>query len=510
MNVVKKVNVIGGGTSGWISAAMLASSFRKTGRDIEVCLIESPHIPTIGVGEGTFPTIVNTLQEIGLSEKDFLVECDAVFKQGAKFCNWLYDPSKKEHSYYHPFDPPAMPKGIDLSGYWLCDSDNKYGDSFAHSVTVQANLCDMNLPPKMLDTSEYERLVRYAYHLDANKLGELIKRHSINNLQVKYISAHIERVNLDRDGYISDVVSSDGDIYSADFFVDCSGFSSLLLGKTLQVPFVSKSQYLNVDTAVTVQIPYSENSEIPSHTISTAQECGWIWDIGLRTRRGTGYVYSSKHTTANRAEKVLLSYLGKEYKGEKLRHISFDVGYREKFWEKNCVAIGFSSAFVEPLEATAIAMVEAGVRSLAANFPIDRASMKPREKQYNRIFSQRWDNIIDFIKLHYCLTEREDTEFWRDQRSVETIPQSLQEKLEYWEHFSATEGDFPNRYDMFSLSSWQYILYGLKFKHKYAECGILSDELMAKAFRSIQLMSKDAQSKLSSNKKFIEDYTKSD
>lgn len=506
MNSIKTVNVIGGGTSGWITAAMLASSFRKTGRDIKIRLIESPSVSTIGVGEGTFPTIVNTLHEIGLSEKEFLTECDAVFKQGAKFCNWLYDPAKKVHAYYHPFDPPAMPKGINLSAYWLRDKGKKYASSFAHAVTVQANLCDMNLPPKMLDTPEYDRVVRYAYHLDSGKLGALLKSHSIKNLSIEYISADIEQVNLDEDGFISEVVSNEGESFAADFFVDCSGFSSLLLGKALNVPFISKSEYLSVDTAVTLQVPYAEGDAISSHTIATAQESGWIWDIGLQTRRGTGYVYSSKHTTPERAEEVLREYHGIKGSDAPLRHISFDVGFREKFWVKNCAAIGLSSAFVEPLEATAIAMVEAGVRSLAANFPVDRTSMESRAKVYNKVFTHRWNDVIDFIKLHYCLTERDDTAFWREQRDESRIPESLKEKLEFWKHFGVSDGDFPNKYDMFTSASWQYVLYGLGFEHKYVECGILPEEIQDKAFESIKLMAENAKSKLPNNREFVAEY----
>ncbi len=147
-----------------------------TGRDIQVHVIESPNIPIIGVGEGTFPTIVNTLHEIGLSEKDFLAECGASFKQGAEFRNWLYDPAEKEHSYYHPFDPPAMPKGIDLASHWVRNRQNDKTDkNFASSVTVQAHLCDKNLAPKDESTPEYSWMAKYAYHLDAGKLGVMIK-----------------------------------------------------------------------------------------------------------------------------------------------------------------------------------------------------------------------------------------------------------------------------------------------------------------------------------------------
>lgn len=510
MKKVKSVNVIGGGTSGWLSAAMLASSFKKTGQDIIVHLIESANIPTIGVGEGTFPTIVNTLHDIGLSEKDFFAQCDASFKQGAQFCNWLHEPQKQQHSYYHPFDPTAMPKGIDLSAYWVRNkNENKTTKDFAHSVCLQAHLCDQNLAPKDMNTPEYAWMAKYAYHLDATKLGKLVKKHAIANLGVVHSFADITDVKLDEDGFIESVIADDNTVFAADFFVDCTGFSSLLLSKALKVPFIDKSKYLSVNRAVTLQVPYEDpNTPIPTHTISTAQEAGWIWDISLQSRRGTGYVYSSEHTTPQRAEELLLKYLNIPQSDEvKLRHLSFDVGHREKSWEKNCVAIGFSSGFVEPLEATAIAMVEAGIRSLAARFPQTREAMKTRQKQYNEIFTQRWNNIIDFVKLHYCLTNRKDSQFWIDQTDPKTIPQTLQDKLEAWQHYGATEGDFPNKYDIFNISSWQYIIYGMEYLPQYVECGTLSDEILEKAFESIQLMGKNAELKLDTNRKLIECYS---
>ncbi|NTS78660.1 tryptophan 7-halogenase [Catenovulum sp. SM1970] len=504
---ISKVIVLGGGTSGWLSAALLASSFKKNARNIEVHLIESENIATIGVGEGTFPTILNTLHDIGLSEKEFLSACDAAFKQGAEFRNWLYDPAEKAHAYYHPFDPPATPKGINLASQWLKRNKDDLNKSFSHGVTLQAHLCDKNLAPKQGDTSEYEWLAKYAYHLDASKLGELVKEHSINKLDVKHTYADIEQASLDDEGYIDHLIAKNGETFPADFFVDCTGFRGLLISQTLGVPFVDKSKYLSVDSAVTLQVPYeSSRQKIATHTISTAQEAGWIWDIGLQTRRGCGYVYSSKHTSKERAEEVFKQYLGIEDQELELRHIHFTSGYREKSWHKNCVANGFASGFVEPLEATAIAMVEAGARSLAARFPETREAMEVRQKQYNEIFVNRWDNIIDFIKLHYCLTKRTDTEFWREQTMPENIPGSLLEKLEAWKHYAVSEGDFPNKYDIFGLASWQYILYGLEFYPKFVECADIPEDFIDKALASIQIMATNAHRSLLSNRDTINSY----
>lgn len=509
MTDLRNVIVVGGGTSGWLSATYLASSFKKTGRNIKVTLIESANIPTIGVGEGTFPTIVNTLYEIGLSEKDFLASCDASFKQGALFKNWLHDPQERTHGYYHPFDPPEMPKGIDLSAYWV--KRKKAGTmshDFSHATCVQAQLCDHNLAPKTTETPEFSWLAKYAYHLDAAKLGKVLQKHGTEKLNIEHIFADIEDVNIDNDGYIASITSNEGKTFLADFFVDCTGFRSLLLGKALTVPFVSQSQYLSVDSAVTLQVSYEkDDSPIATHTISTAQEAGWIWDISLQSRRGTGYVYSSKHTTPERAEAVLKAYHNIDADTDiSLRHIHFDVGYREKSWYKNCCAIGFSSGFVEPLEATAIAMVEAGVRSLAARFPQHRAAMDIRQQQYNEIFVSRWKNIIDFIKLHYCLSKRKDTAFWQEHTSSKTLPASLKARLEAWKYYGITDGDLPYKYDLFTLASWQYILYGLEFLPDYVESAPLPDTLIDKAFESIQIKGSNAKKQLKNNRDLIQNY----
>ncbi|MCL1128665.1 tryptophan 7-halogenase [Shewanella sairae] len=509
MEQVKTVHIIGGGTSGWLSAAVLASSFKRTGRDIVVTLIESENIPTIGVGEGTFPTILSTLNDIGISEKEFLNHCQASFKQGAMFKNWLYNPSEQEHSYYHPFDPPAMPKGIDLSSYWVAKEQKGQNQlDFAHSVSVQAKLCDENLAPKSADTPEYAWMAKYAYHLDAAELGKLLKKHAMEKLGVQHLYADIDQVKLDDEGYIESVVSKSGTSYAADFFVDCTGFSSLLLGQSLNVPFVSKADYLTVDSAVVLQVPHAtEESDITTHTVSTAQESGWIWDIALQSRRGTGYVYSSKHSTKDRAEEILKQYHGiADSEALELRHIKFNVGYRAQSWTKNCCAIGFSSGFVEPLEATAIAMVEAGAKSLAARFPSTRAAMDERQKQYNEIFISRWDNIIDFVKLHYCLSQRKDTKFWQEHTDEKTIPQSLIEKLKAWKLYGASDGDFPNKYDLFNIASWQYIIYGMKYIPEYIEKSPIPDNIVDAAFNSIQALGENAKVKLDSNRQLIQKY----
>jgi len=221
---------------------------------------------------------------------------------------------------------------------------------------------------------------------------------------------------------------------------------------------------LLVDNAIAMQVPYcDENTEIPPFTIATAHEAGWSWDIGLTKRRGVGYVYSSAHTTHDRAEEILRQYVGDEAVNLSARRIPMEIGYREKFWHKNCVAIGLSAGFVEPLEATALLIVEASAKLLAEKLPTNIEGMAYAEKSFNSISRYAWDKVIDFIKLHYFLSKRRDNDFWLDNTNLNTAPESLLEKLDYWRFNLPTSSDFPSKYEVFQLENYQYVLYGMGF-----------------------------------------------
>jgi len=248
---------------------------------------------------------------------------------------------------------------------------------------------------------------------------------------------------------------------------------------------VCKKDILFIDTALAVQIPYdSADSSIASHTISTAQESGWIWDIGLRTRRGVGHVYSSKHSSQERAEQLLRDYLAESI-GDKAKDLSFrkidiNPGVREKFRVNNCVAVGMSAGFLEPLEASALVMIELACASISEQLPANRETMDIVAKSYNDKFQYNWDRVIDFLKLHYVASKRADSAFWRDNRDPETIPESLQELMSLWQHRSPSEYDFQRKREMFSAASYQYVLYGMDYNHSI-ETGFVSDDVQRKA-----------------------------
>lgn len=460
---LKSIVIVGGGTAGWITAGTLAAKHQAGSESaIRITLIESPDISPIGVGEGTWPTMRSTLRNMGISETDFIRECDATFKQGAKFAQWV-DGSNADF-YYHPL---VLPTGFlqgNLAPYWQLNNHNK---SFSQAVCFQEAVCENGLAPKQMTTPEYEAVANYAYHLDAGKFSDFLKEHCIAKLGITYIADNVTGVNSAENGDIASLTTRDHGELTGDLFIDCTGFSSLLLGQHYGVPFIDKRDVLFVDSALAVQVPYlEENASIASHTIATGQEAGWIWDIGLQTRRGVGYVYSSRHTNDENAERALTDYLqatmGSKAKQLTLRKIPITPGHRKIFWKNNCVAVGLSAGFLEPLEASSLVLVELAAKMISDQLPRCREVMDIIARRFNEIFTYRWNRIIDFLKLHYVLSRREES-FWLANRDPQTIPASLQELLDLWRYQHPWDHDFDSRCEVFPAASYQYVLYGMGF-----------------------------------------------
>ncbi|NTS76740.1 tryptophan 7-halogenase [Catenovulum sp. SM1970] len=459
---INQVLIVGGGTAGWLTAAKLAKQLNSQDPTaVQVTLIESPDIPTVGVGEGTWPTMRKTLAELGISESEFVRHCNASFKQGTQFVNWKQAPENgKDNDYLHLFSSVVEASDFNLSPYWSLSEQQK---NFADSISAQGALCRDKLAPKDLTLAEYQGAQNYAYHLDAAKFAELLKSHACNQLGVKHLSANITAVKQDQSGDIASVETDSAGELFADFFVDCTGFKCLLLGETLGIGFNNIQDKLLTDHAVTIQVPYQdENEPIASCTISTAHQAGWTWDIGLQNRRGTGYVYSSAHQSHDEAEATLRRYLGANTDHLSSRLIKMNCGYREKFWHKNCVAIGLSAGFIEPLEASAIFLIEASGNMLAELFPRQKSAMAHVADKFNRSFLFRWQKSIDFIKLHYYLSKRQEA-FWLDNKKPETVPETLLNAIAHWQHHPISQYDFDNVYEPFPLDSYQYVLHGMEF-----------------------------------------------
>lgn len=461
--LVSNVVIVGGGSSGWICAAILAKKFKSTYGAPRVTLIESKSVPTVGVGEGTWPTMRKTLKRIGIAETDFITQCDATFKQASKFEGWVT--GDNSDAYYHPFNTTQGYPHINLAAYWG-ESPN-IDSSFSQAVSCQELLCEQGLGPKLIGTAEYKDLANYGYHLDAAKFASLLQQHCLTKLGVRHIEDNVVDVDIDDSGDIRAVLTEEHQEVSGDLFIDCSGFSSILLGKALNVPFISKQHILLNDSAITAHVPYdSLDDPIPCFTRSSAQASGWIWDIGLASRRGVGYVYSSQHCSDEQAQQQLKEYIGDESSSIELRKIAFKAGHREVFWKQNCVAVGLAAGFLEPLEASALMFVETAATMLADNFPSSFEAMPGCAKRFNQAFTYRWKGVIDFLKLHYVLSKRTEN-YWQDSRAADSIPDSLQDLLEDWQHMPPSDIDFPSHLDLFRSSSYQYVLYGMGFKTNF-------------------------------------------
>ena len=459
---VRKIIILGGGSAGWLTAGVIAAEYRE---GLNITLVESPDVPTIGVGEGTWPSMRDTLRKMGISERDFIRECDASFKQGSKFIGWKT--GDKSEFYYHPFSLPQGFFEVNSAPYWqsLCPSI-----SFADAVCAQGRTCEQHLAPKQISTPEYAAVVNYGYHLDAVKFGHFLRKHCTEKLAVRHVVDHVLAVNATEDGYLESLGTQKSGVLEGDLFIDCSGSASVLLGKYFHEPFVGRRKVLFNDSALAVQVPCADvDQPVASATLSTAQSAGWIWDIGLPSRRGVGYVYSSSHSTDAQAEAEIRAYLvpsmGKRRADTaELRQLRFDPGHRRSFWRKNCVAVGMSAGFIEPLEASALALVELSAAMIRDDMPANRAVMAISEKRFNERFQYRWDRIIDFLKLHYVLSQRNDSDYWRDHRDPAGIPTRLQELLSLWQYQSPSRLDFVQAEEIFTAASYQYVLFGMGFK----------------------------------------------
>jgi len=460
---VRSVVIVGGGTAGWLTAGIIAARHQsriKAG-SFTVTLVESPDIKIIGVGEGTWPTMRSSLEGLSVSETALFRECDAAFKQGGQFARWTT--GAEDDAYYHPLMFPHGFSKVNLVPHWLRGGE---GRSFCDFVTPQGRLCDDGLAPKAITHAEYKGPANYAYHLDAGKFAPFLAKHCAEKLGVRHVLADITEVKQRESGDIESVLTRQAGPIAGDLFVDCSGFSALLLGKALGVGFKSCSDVLFCDTALAVQVPYATpDAPLASHTIATAHEAGWTWDICLPTRRGVGYVYSSRHTTEEAARETLLRYIGREHATLPVRKIPIRAGHRELFWKRNCVAIGLASGFLEPLESSAIVLVELSAKLLAEQMPACREVMDIVAKRFNDVTTYRFGRIIDFLKLHYLLTQRTDTAFWRDNVDPATVPERLQDMLTLWKYHSPWFFDELDRLEeVFPAASYQYVLYGMGYR----------------------------------------------
>lgn len=438
----RSVLIVGGGSAGWIAAAYLEAALRDDPRaKVEITLVESPNIPRIGVGEATVPSISHVLSVIGVNPAEFMRAVDGTFKQSIKFVNWLHNDG---HSYHHPFCREVNPP-VDRSGVQWLQSDRSI--PYMETVSSQPGLCHRGLAPLMLGQWDFGPPLTYAFHLNAQKFADYL-RGIATRRGVVHVQDDVTGVERKEDGGIAAVKTMSGQRLAADFYIDCTGFASLLIGQALGVRWIDFSQWLLCNRAVVIRIPHDVYypGQVRPYTRATALSSGWVWDIVQTTCRSIGYVHSSEHIDLEAAERELRAYEGPHSSGFAPNTVHFKVGMREQAWYKNCLALGLSGGFIEPLESTGLYLSYLAAIVLQEHFPYRDEDMETMAFRVNRIMATRYCEILDFINMHYCLTKRTDSEFWREVQRPERIVPRLKAKLAYWKRKPPSGVDFLDQY----------------------------------------------------------------
>ncbi len=456
---VQRVVIVGGGTSGWLTAAYLTNIYGPgSNRRLDVTLVESEDIGIIGVGEATIPTLRQTLQKVGLGEADFFSRCNVSFKLGIKFVDWHHAPSRGlEDVFWNPFGFLPTAWTVPAMNFWLERYPGREPEHFTDLFTVHTHLAKQMRAPKSWESKAFKGLVNYAYHMDTHLFGGLLRETAMAR-GVGRILDKVVAVEKDERGWIKALRLENNPPLTGDLFIDCSGFRSLLLQQSQAEPFHSFGESLLCDSAIAISKPWPEHRDhLRPYTTATAHSAGWSWNIPLYSREACGYVYSSKHLSRDQAELEFRRFLDDEAGDNPALHIKMKTGRVDRFWKNNCLAIGLAGGFIEPLESTGIYMVEAGLRTLEHYFP-DKA-MSPRlQNHYNELMRLDYDQTKDFIVYHYCMSEREDTAFWRDNRHALKLSEHLKSLLELWQHKVPSAIDFTPR--VFSHNHDNYVMAG--------------------------------------------------
>ena len=419
-----RILIVGGGTAGWMTASLMAHAWRD--RAVEIRLLESSDIGIIGVGEGSTPKMHKFFDRLGVDEREWMPACNATYKCGIRFPEW--STRKGYRSYYHPF---------------FSISDDPTVRAFAENVAVRRDNYDVHAHPDAFFVSSYlakqkrapkpepglEYATEYAYHFDSGLIGEFLKRRSLA-LGVQHTVDTVTGVKQHENGEIAGVETKDSGLVTADFFVDCTGFASLLTSKTLGVPFHSYGDVLFNDRAVALPTSHGDGG-LASQTISTAMKAGWAWKIPLTNRYGNGYVYSSRHIDADTAERELRDAIGLHDETVEARHLKMRVGRTDSSWNRNTLAVGLSQGFIEPLEATALMIVQDTIENFIDRF--EQAEFTDRYRaEFNSKINLIFDSIKDYIFMHYKLNSRNDTEYWVENRENENMSESVRQILDVW------------------------------------------------------------------------------
>jgi len=443
---IRRIVIVGGGTAGWMAASGFVALLPKG--DYDITLIESEQIGTVGVGEATIPPIRIFNHNLGINEAEFMRKTGATFKLGIEFHNWK---TSGQH-YFHPFGKYGRElDGVPFHQYWM--RAREHGECADLS---ELSLCDVmarskKFAPDSTDPKSVLSTMGYAYHLDAGLYAKFLREFSetrgVTRVEGKVMDVRLRQA----DGYIESVQLESSEIIEGDLFIDCSGFRGLLIEEALKTGYEDWSHLLPCDRAIAV--PSENVGQTRPYTMSMAHAAGWQWRIPLQHRTGNGHIFCSKYMSEDEATGILLSNLEGKALAEP-RVLPFKTGRRKKFWNKNCVAIGLSAGFMEPLESTSIHLIQQAVGQLIGLFPgaeINEAEVE----QFNAMTIRDYELIRDFLVLHYHVNERPE-DFWQMCRTMD-IPASLQQRIALFNNQGRL---FIEEENLFKPTSWLAVLYG--------------------------------------------------
>jgi len=491
---IRTVVIVGGGTAGWMTAAALSWAFR--GR-MTIRLIESLEIGTVGVGEATIPHIRSFNQRLGIDEREFMARTRATFKLGIEFRNW----GRLGDAYIHPFGAYGSPiGGVDFHHYWL--KRHLAGDNTSisdYSLPIVAAYLNRFNPPTA-DRRSLLSTFSYAYQFDAGLYATFLRRYAEQRGTVRTEGKIVDVGVSPEGGTIQTVTLADGQVVEGDLFIDCSGFRGLLIEQTLHAGYEDWTRWLPCDSAVAV--PCENSGPWTPYTRATADEYGWRWRIPLQHRVGNGYVFCSGYIDASAATEVLMRSLEGARLGE-ARLLRFVTGKRRKQWVGNCVAIGLSSGFLEPLESTSIHLIQQAITNLIELFP-DRRFDPADATEFNRVMDLEYERIRDFLILHYNATERTDTAFWAYCRTMH-LPESLAHRMEL---FRARGTLVTYREGCFLDPSWVAVYIGQRVVPRRYDplADAVSDDQLAVHLRTLRQAVLQTARSMPDHRQFIDRY----
>lgn len=494
-DLVKRIVIVGGGSAGWMTAAALSSLLPPDA--VKITLVESDAIGTVGVGEATIPDIINFNAMLGIREEDFLRATNGTFKLGIEFVDW----GRLGDAYLHPFGPHGVDmNGIDFHQYWLrykADNPDSTIEQFSLSA-VAAKAAKFAMPEN--DPRSVLSQIRYAYHFDATAYAWYLRQYA-EHRGVTRTEGRVVDVSLNSEnGFVSSVELEDGASLSGDLFFDCSGFRALLMEQTLGVGFEDWKHWLPCDTAQAVAC--EQSGELLPYTRSTAKKAGWQWRIPTQNHTGNGHIYASEMMSEDEAIASLLEDLDGAAIGEP-RKIRFRTGRRARFWVKNCIAVGLSGGFLEPLESTSLFLIQEAISKFISLFPSKSMPDAVRD-EYNRQLGKKFEQVRDFIILHYKATTRDDSPFWNYCRTM-SIPDSLTQKIELFREAGRV---FRYEDELFSKPSWVAVFLGQNIIPQSVDpiVSAVDAAQITKSLTSMKSAMLGATSRMQSHEAFIRQY----